>query len=206
MLEKLRELLQPLVNLIAHPFLKIHPNVLSIVSIFVFIPGLYFYSQGDTLLGSLFVLGALFDAIDGTVARLTGKTSKFGGVLDATIDRITEGMVLIAIGLGDIVPWEYLFAFFILSISISYIKAKAEAASGTSKVGKNKFSVGIAQRGDRVFILFIGSILNYFFTNESNDVIFASIIILIILAAITFLWRAVMIWTVLEEKDLKLKI
>ncbi|MDQ7020534.1 MAG: CDP-alcohol phosphatidyltransferase family protein [Candidatus Dojkabacteria bacterium] len=163
---------------------------------------MYFYSQGNSLLGSLFVVGALFDAIDGTVARLTGKFSQFGGVLDATIDRITEGMVLLSIGAGRLAPWELVFTIFIGSISISYIKAKAEAASGTSKVGKNQFSVGIGQRGDRILILFVGSILNYFFSKDDNKILFASLIILLISIVITLVWRGIMIWKVLEKQDL----
>ena len=201
MLEKLRNAFQPLTNLIARPLTIFHPNIVSIITIFVFIPGTYFYTKGDTLLGSLFILGAAFDALDGTVAKLTGKTSQFGGVLDATIDRIVEGIVFIGIGVGDIVPWELLFATYIGSISISYIKAKAEAASGTTKVGKNKFSVGIAQRGDRLLIIFVASILNHFFTNDSYEVMIGAFVLLFILQAITLIWRGIVIYQVLDRNQ-----
>lgn len=200
MFEQLRNTLQPLTNLLAMPFMWIHPNVISIISIFIFLPGMYFYAEGNSLLGTLFILGALFDAVDGTVARKRGISSPFGGVLDATIDRITEGMVLLAIGMGGLVKWEYVFTFFILSIAISYIKAKAEAAAHVDKVGKNKFSVGISQRGDRMFVLFAGSVLNHLFTKDSNDILMYAFFYLIVTSLITLLWRGVVIWKVLDQK------
>ncbi len=200
MLEQLRNLLQPLTNIMARPFMSLHPNVISILSIFFFFPGLYFYTQGDSLLGSLFVIGAASDAIDGTVARATSRTSQFGGILDATIDRFTEGLLPMAIGMGGLVDWSILFMFFNLSVCISYIKAKAEAASGVTKVGKNKFSVGITQRGDRLAVVFIASILNYFLTRDSNDILTYSIVVLTILCAITVVWRGFVIWQVVDQE------
>lgn len=200
MFELLRSRVQPLTNLIARPFTIFHPNVLSFMLFLVAAPGFYFYSQGDSFLGSLFILGALFDGLDGTVAKLTGKTSKFGGILDATLDRVFDGLVLLFIGIGELAPWELVFGIYIASITISYIKAKAEATVGQSKVGKNQFSVGIAQRGDRVFILFIGSILNGLFTSEDNEILLGALIILLTTAIITVIWRGIVIYKAVDER------
>ena len=192
MFNQLRKPLQPLINLIAAPFMWVHPNVLSLFSFVIAAPGFYFYAKGDSLLGSLFILGAMFDSIDGAVAKKTGKTTKFGGVLDATLDRVFDGLVLFFIGVGGLVDWAWLFLAFIAFVTVSYIKAKTEAVSSELNVGTNRFPVGIAQRGERIAIIFLASILNYFITPDKNEMLAGAIIILLIMALITVVWRGLL--------------
>ncbi len=161
-------------------------------------PGFYFYVKGNSLLGSLFILGALFDSVDGVVARKTDKTSKFGGVLDATLDRIFEGVLLLCIGIGNLVSWNLVMLLYIFSISVSYVKSKAETVLQETSVGTNQLSVGIAQRGERVVIIFLSSILNYFFTPESNSLFNIALLILTLLAAFTLLWRLKVVYNLLR--------
>lgn len=199
MIEKLRELFTPFINLLARPFTIFHPNVVSILSILIGLPGFYFIAKGDSLLGSLFILGAIFDAFDGAVARMTKKTSKFGGILDATIDRFFEGLFFMSLAIGGLVSVWLAFMSFNLSICISYIKAKAEATVGQSTVGKNEFSVGIAQRGDRLAIMFFGLLLNGLFTVDSNIILNASVVFLLITALITLIWRGILILKIVNK-------
>lgn len=194
MFETLRDSIQPITNMVARPFTIFHPSVLSFMSFLVAAPGFYFFAQGNSLLGCLFIFGALFDGIDGTVAKLTGKTSKFGGILDATLDRVFDGLVLMFMGIGGLVEWWLLFLVYITSVTISYSKAKAEASVGQSKVGKNQFSVGIAQRGDRLAMIFFGSILNHFFTVEDNLILDVTMWLLLLTAVITIIWRGIIIY------------
>jgi archaetidylinositol phosphate synthase len=201
MIERLRNRLQPLLNIVAKPFTVFHPNVLSFGLFIVAIPGFYFYSIGSSIGGSLFILAAMFDGIDGTVAKLTGKTSKFGGILDATLDRLFEGLLFMFIGMGNLVSWPILFTVFNLSVCISFIKSKAETMVGESKVGKNKFSVGFAQRGDRLLIVFLGSLLNGFFTNNNNEILTYAMCLLLAMSAITLIWRGIVIYQVVDELE-----
>ncbi len=198
-MENFRETFRPVMELIAKPFTGIHPNILSVLLFVVAIPGFYFYSIGNSLLGSLFIFAAMFDAVDGTVARLTKTESKFGGLLDSTLDRLFDGLLLLFIGIGNLVPWVWLFLLFNLSVLVSYIKAKAEALTGTQKVGKNNFSVGFAQRADRIIVIFLGSILNGLITPENNEILIITVMILSILAAITVIWRGFVIYKVLKD-------
>lgn len=188
-MNKLRKPLQPLINLIAIPFNWINPNVLSFISFVIAIPGFYFYAKGNSLLGSLFVFGAMFDSIDGAVAKRTGKTTKFGGVLDATLDRIFDGLVLLFIGVGELAPWPLVFIAFIAFVSVSYIKAKGEAVSSEKIVGTNQFSIGLAQRGERITAIFLASIANYFLSEENNEIMIGTLIVLTVLSIITTVLR-----------------
>lgn len=199
MIESLRKNLQPVINLIAKPLTIFPANVISLGIFIVAAPGFYFYYHGDSLLGSLFILGALFDGIDGTVARMRGEDGKFGGVLDATLDRVFDGIVLFFIGLGGLVQWEILFLAFIASVTVSYVKAKAETVANAMSVGKNNFSVGFAQRGDRLLILFLGSIANGLWSEQDNEILTAAIIYILITSTITAIWRFVVIEKALQD-------
>lgn len=179
----------PLIQFVAKPFSWIHPDILSFGTLIVSIPGFYFLAQGNSLLGCLFILGAAFDSIDGAVARMTGKVSKFGGILDATIDRVYEGILLLAIGSGGLAPWELLFTLFISSVSVSYIKAKAEAATAEASLATNQFSVGIVERFERLTGILAGLFLNGLFTGANNEILQIVLIILTIGSALTLIWR-----------------
>lgn len=189
MLNYLRKPLAPVIDLIALPFSWINPNVLSFMSFLVAAPGFYFLAKGNSLLGSLFVLGAMFDSIDGAVAKRAGKSTKFGGVLDATLDRIFDGLVLFFIGIGELASWPLVFLTFIAFVSVSYIKAKTEAVSGQSSVGTNEFSIGLAQRGERLTLLTFACVLNYFLTEKNNEILIYTIAVLLVLSAFTVLMR-----------------
>jgi CDP-diacylglycerol---glycerol-3-phosphate 3-phosphatidyltransferase len=199
MLNHLRDFFRPLINLVARPLSFIHPDILSFGTLVLSIPGYYFLTQGDSLLGSLFIVGAVFDSIDGAVAKMWGSTGKFGGVLDATIDRVYEGFLLLVIGMGGLVPWEILMLLLTFSVSVSYIKAKAEAVSGTNKVGMNQFSVGLIERGERIGTIFFACVFNGLFTQDGNEILTISLIFLTIGSLITLLWRGVVIAKVLKE-------
>ncbi len=90
--------------------------------------------------GVLVLLSAPLDALDGTVARLAGVTSKFGAFLDSTSDRYAEGFILIGLsiyGLGRRDDAIVVLAFIALwgSFAVSYTRARAEGLGYECKVG-----------------------------------------------------------------------
>src|SRR5271170_1826380 len=50
------------------------------------------------LAGIAFIVGSIMDTLDGRYSRMSGKGTQFGAFLDSTLDRLEEGIVLIAIG------------------------------------------------------------------------------------------------------------
>ena len=52
------------------------------------------------LAGVVFVIGSLSDMFDGSVARMSGKATRFGAFLDSNLDRLGEGLVLGGIGVA----------------------------------------------------------------------------------------------------------
>src|SRR5690242_21913923 len=106
------------------------------------------------LAGIAFIVGSIMDTLDGRYSRMSGKGTPFGAFLDSTLDRMEEGIVLIAIGAyfasrGDDFAVAATVAAVLFSLMVSYTRARAEALGVECKVG-------IASRAVRVVILSIG--------------------------------------------------
>src|SRR5579871_3161709 len=70
---------------------KIHPNVLTFLGLLINIYAAYLFSVGHFRWAGLVVLGAaLFDMVDGRVARSTGQVTRFGGFFDSVLDRYSD--------------------------------------------------------------------------------------------------------------------
>ena len=122
--------------------MRISANVISIVGgMGASISALYFFPKGEFLIGVIAVtIFALFDLFDGTVARLSAKgSSKWGGFLDSTIDRITDSAITIAVLIplireNDKLAYLALITL-VTGLLIPYIRAKAESFSIDCSVG-----------------------------------------------------------------------
>lgn len=128
-------------------------NAITIVgALGSWISSIYFFSRGDFFVGTLVIAFFLLsDLFDGTIARLTSSTgSRFGALLDSTLDRISDAMIFIALILFSVEnarSWLFpLILGLLTGFLISYIKAKAESLSIVCEVG-------IAERSERLIIL-----------------------------------------------------
>jgi CDP-diacylglycerol--glycerol-3-phosphate 3-phosphatidyltransferase len=106
------------------------------------------------LAGIAFVIGSVMDTLDGRYSRMSGKGTPFGAFLDSTLDRLEEGIVLIAVGAyfaaqHNEVAVAAVVAAVLGSLMVSYTRARAEALGVECKVG-------LATRPVRVVILSIG--------------------------------------------------
>ena len=106
------------------------------------------------LAGIAFIVGSIMDTLDGRYSRMSGKGTPFGAFLDSTLDRLEEGIVLIAVGayfasLHNQAAVAATVAAVLFSLMVSYTRARAEALGVPCKVG-------LATRPVRVVILSIG--------------------------------------------------
>jgi phosphatidylglycerophosphate synthase len=73
----------------------VHPNTITIFGTLCTVIGGVIYGTGHIKTGGWFLgITALFDVLDGTVARRSGKSSTFGAFLDSTLDRLADGFLL----------------------------------------------------------------------------------------------------------------
>ena len=95
------------------------------------------------LAAATFVVGSLFDILDGALARAGGKSTPFGAFVDSTTDRVGEGAMLAAIA------FVFSVAAVVGSFLVSYTRAKAEALG-------LRGDVGLGSRAERVVLITAG--------------------------------------------------
>jgi CDP-diacylglycerol--glycerol-3-phosphate 3-phosphatidyltransferase len=130
----------------------ITPNAVTWTgAIAVVTSALYFYPKGEFFIGTVIIcVMALSDLFDGTMARLSQNgSSKWGGFLDSTIDRITDSAILVGISIYLIDKEDPLvivvMVTLVTGILVPYIRAKAESFG-------IECSGGIAERTERLII------------------------------------------------------
>ncbi|WP_456366861.1 archaetidylinositol phosphate synthase [Thermococcus sp.] len=155
-LNKYREDFRGYLEAIVRPLAKagVTPNTVTVVGLALSLISAYlFYLREPRLAGLVLLAGSLIDALDGTLARLTGKVSRFGAFLDSTSDRISDGFVLFGVALGNLADWRLSFLTFMGAYLVSYERCRAELA------GSGKLAVGIAERAERLLILIVFSLV-----------------------------------------------
>jgi CDP-diacylglycerol--glycerol-3-phosphate 3-phosphatidyltransferase len=105
-----------------------------------FIAGLLAAASQPGWAAIVLILSGPLDALDGTVARLSGVTGKFGAFLDSTCDRYSEGCVLVGVaiyGFNVHDQWLVVLAVVALwgSLLVSYTRSRAETLGVDCKVG-----------------------------------------------------------------------
>jgi CDP-diacylglycerol--glycerol-3-phosphate 3-phosphatidyltransferase len=138
--------------------LRITPNVLTLLGVLTATAAL-FYPYSVVALVFL-VLSLICDGVDGSVAIVSGKVSKFGATLDAIADRITEALWFIALYQWGIAP-EICLGLFALALTQEYARARM-ASLGFHEIGV----VTIAERPVRasaIAIFMVLELLNFSF-------------------------------------------
>src|SRR3954451_21014879 len=158
MLERFRAFWTRVVSPIAHLLIRLGVSadaVTLVGTLGVAAGALVFFPQGMLLVGVLVISAFVFsDLLDGHMARLTGKSSKFGAFLDSTLDRIGDGAIFIGLALyfaGDGDNRLYLVLCLVCLLMggvTSYARAKAEGLGFEAKVG-------IAERADRLVAILV---------------------------------------------------
>jgi len=137
---------------------KISPNALTLMGLAINLGAAYSVAVGHFLLGGgLILVSGLFDLLDGALARRAGRATKFGALLDSTVDRVSEaamfcGLLFWAGDRGLDTAIVLTVAVLIGSFLISYIKARAEGLGIECKVG-------LFTRAERVIVLAVGLLL-----------------------------------------------
>ncbi len=136
---------------------RLTPNTISITGLILnLIAAGLIIEKYFVLAGLAFIIGSVMDMLDGRYSRMSGKGTPFGAFLDSTLDRIEEGIVLVAIAVyfaerGSEIAVAAVVLAVLGSLMVSYTRARAEALNVECKVG-------IASRAVRVVVLSIGLI------------------------------------------------
>ena len=174
----------------------VHPNTITIFGTLCTVAGGVIYGAGHIRTAGWFLgLTALFDVLDGTVARRSNRSSTFGAFLDSTLDRIADGAVMAGLAtfyaLNPVhrnLPMMIVCLLGLIGAFLtSYTRARAEALGIDAKVG-------MLQRPERVTLL---SAPQAFFGLALNGWVLGIIIVILTVTAwvtvvqrIAFVYRA----------------
>ncbi len=181
-----RQLLSGVLTSIAN-FIRwtgISPNLVTFIGFCLTAVAAVLMAQGQFLAAGivLFFAGAL-DALDGALARVTDRISRYGAFLDSTLDRYSEalsllGLLIYYIRLGGELEIILIYVTIMGSFLVSYTRARAEGVGVSCKVG-------LFTRGERWGTLVLGLLFNQ---------VGLALWILAILANITALQRIYAVW------------
>jgi len=155
----------------ARAFSKISPNLISSISlVLAALAGamIFFSDRWDMLLmlAALFILlSGFFDALDGKVARLTGKASKKGDFIDHVFDRYAD---VFLVGAVAVCAWCNIYLGLLALVGVmltSYMGTQAQA------VGVGRHYGGVLGRADRMVLLMIAPALQYALLATGNSAI-----------------------------------
>jgi CDP-diacylglycerol--glycerol-3-phosphate 3-phosphatidyltransferase len=186
-----REVSRPLLEAIGQ---RLHtwglsPNLITNVGLVLTMGVAALLALGQIRLGGiLLAVASACDALDGTLARISGKESRFGAFLDSTIDRFEEALVL----LGLIIHyarseqvWQVplVFVAIVGSLMVSYTRARAEALGVACKGG-------FMTRPVRVGVLVVALIVGVRGVVEAALILIAALALFTSFQRIYHVWRA----------------
>ena len=151
------KLLAPLVSLFTKWGLSPNSDTFAGVIITCF-AAVAFLTGFMRLAGILVLIGGFCDTIDGLLARTSGKASRFGALLDSTVDRYSEfimffGIIAYFVYIGDYGTSAGTFLALCGSFIVSYTRARAESLGF-------KANVGFMQRPERIVLIGLGALIH----------------------------------------------
>jgi CDP-diacylglycerol--glycerol-3-phosphate 3-phosphatidyltransferase len=186
-----RQVTTPVVAVLAK--LGVTPNMLTVAQLIGGIIAGAVIASGELVWGGVLMLAASsLDAFDGTLARTTGKVTRFGGVFDSTFDRLFEGAVLAGVlyyflELGARTESMLVFVAAVGSLCVSYVRARAEVEGVT-------MYDGLFTRVVRLVLLFAGLLIG-------GDALTGVLWLLAVMTLITTLQRLYVAWQRLRVEE-----
>ncbi|MCH8848137.1 MAG: CDP-alcohol phosphatidyltransferase family protein [Chloroflexi bacterium] len=155
-----RRLSRPIARLLAHT--PVTPNQVSVLSLAIAAGAFVSFLYGLHIVGGLLAqLSSIVDGVDGDLARLTGSSSRFGGFLDAVIDRYSDSLILLGVSVwaasGDdpTFAWVAGFAALAGSFAVTYTRARIDEGHRTLF---DRGLASLASRDVRLLIVMIGGV------------------------------------------------
>lgn len=184
--------------------LRVHPHVITFSGLAISVLAFNFFRLGRFFWGGVMVvLAGVCDVLDGKLARETNRMSKFGALIDSTIDRYSEVIMFLGMAVYFRQTHVHIAYLIILAIAgsfmVSYTRARAEGLGIECKVG-------LMQRPERITYLALGTLvgsalirLGWF--KPGTYVVLGSIWFIAIFANITVIQRVLYIRKELKKLD-----
>ena len=156
-----RRISDPIANLLART--RTTPNQISWVAFGLAVLSFLSFIYNLNIAGGLLAqLSSIIDGVDGSLARLKGMSSDFGGFLDSILDRYADILIMLGLTIwsasNEVYPYIWLVGFLAITgtIGVSYSRARINAEL------RQHFDQGLlslASRDIRLFIVMIGAVI-----------------------------------------------
>lgn len=166
----------------------VHPNIFTTISLLLSGLASYFIAVGSIrLAAALLLISGMCDVFDGSLARHSGKVTKFGALYDSALDRYSEVLFFFGTAYYFIRSGWYLTSVAVAvglggSLMVSYVRARAEGLGF-------ECSVGLLQRPERIVLLGLGGLVHLY-------TFVGSIWIIAVLSNVTAIQRIVYVWKI----------
>jgi archaetidylinositol phosphate synthase len=201
---RLRRLFKPLIKGLAKGCSKVglSPNgatvimlVCSLISFFLLV-----YFKAYFWFGIMVFITGIFDGIDGALARLNERETKFGGFFDSFMDRLSEFIILLALlinrwnqSLWFLIDMRFIvFSSLFGSLMISYSRSRAQSFH------KGNYDIGLMARSERLFYIFLVSLISTYI-GFLNEFLFGFLILVIS----TAIYRGIKIHKIIRISKIK---
>lgn len=139
------------------------PNALTLIGLIVNLFAAFFLAAGfHRMAGLILILANSFDVLDGALARVSNRITRFGDFFDSTIDRYSDlilysGLIVFYSLKQDLFYVILVCIVAIGSVTTSYVRAKAQ------NVISVKCDVGFMERPERIVTLIIAALFNHIY-------------------------------------------
>ncbi len=156
-----RKMSEPMARLLART--KVTPNQMTWAAFGIALLSFLSFILGQNIVGGLLAqLSSIIDGIDGSLARLKGMTSEFGGFLDSVLDRYADILIVLGLTLWSLshesYPGIWIAGFLAIAgtICVSYTRARI---SPNHRHFFDKGFKSLASRDIRLFLIMLGAVI-----------------------------------------------
>jgi phosphatidylglycerophosphate synthase len=167
--------------------IPLNPNILTIIGFAITTIAALVIPYNIRLGGLLILVGGLFDMLDGIMARINNKTTRFGAFLDSVLDRYSDAFIFLSIawyfgGKGDHTGVFLSLGTLVGAFLISYARARAEGLG-------EKCHTGIMERPERLILLIFATLTGW---------VLPVLWIMLTLTHVTVIQRVYHVWRVIR--------
>ena len=146
--------------------LGLSPNQWTLITLIPTFIALYFLVKEMFLEAAiLFIVASFIDIVDGSVARVTGRVTKFGAYLDTIVDRYVEGIIVFGLLFASLpnliisgftIPIPALIVIYLFGAMMT---TYAKSAAKEKDLVEKELRGGLLERAERLLILFVGILI-----------------------------------------------
>ncbi len=174
---------------------RLTPNFVSLLALLLAVFSGFSFAFGNIIAGAIAAqMASIVDGSDGEVARARFMSSKRGGLVDSVFDRVADGFILGGAGYHVLTnsPESWELAIVLMALAIApmsmILKDRFQLATGRkwqSELDDGASRVLLATRDGRLFVLFLGGLLN---------LLAPALAFVAITGMLLLVWRLVLAW------------